>query len=163
VRALSRQSPFSGSRVIAEQDAMKTKQNGMLKHNDTPFQSVVNKTAEILKGRRGSNLISPNQRGYTPKSGDERRFANLHQVQRHDDRVGNDEDLYTAAKKRTFDRRRHRAGYNLDGDDQRSYFAPDRSKLKMGVATEAAIAERIAARQAKSRSDQRNRHRGEAA
>jgi hypothetical protein len=154
---------FTGAQ-IDEQDAMKTKQNGMLKHNDTPFTSVVNKTAEILRGRRGSKTLKPNRRGYAQSGGDAAKFVSVHDVERHDDRVGNDDKLFQASNRKTFGRRNNRFGYSKD-DQESKYFAPDRSKMKPGVATEQTVVKRQetvsemwARRQEESRLRQKQRH-----
>jgi hypothetical protein len=154
---------FTGAQ-IDEQDAMKTKQNGMLKHKDTPFQDVVNKTAEILRGKRGSKMLKPNQRGYTQSGGDAAKFVSVHDVECHDDRVGNDDKLFQASNRKTVGRRNNRFGYSKDDQDSK-YFAPDRSKMKPGVATEQTmvkrqetVSEMWARRQEESRLRQKQRH-----
>jgi hypothetical protein len=143
VAAISRSNSasFTGA-LIDEQDAMKSRQNAMLRRSDTPFQDVVNRTAEILRGKRGSTVITPNKVGaYAPaRSGDQRKFANLHQVQRQDN-PSNDDSLFQGATK-PWSRRKHRYGYD-NHDDEKAEFAADKSKQKQMIAAMAEEAQTI--------------------
>ncbi len=65
--------------------------------------------------------IIPNQKGYTPKAGDEKKFAALHKVDVYADRNGNGDDVFKGSRVKAFDRAAHRFGYN-PGEDKKAEF-----------------------------------------
>lgn len=83
--------------------------------------------------RPGSKIIIPNKFGYTPKPGDEKKFVHAHAVERHDDKVGNTDDIFRAANVKAFDRMAHRMGYNPH-DDEKAEFAADKGAEKQEIA-----------------------------
>lgn len=78
----------------------------------------------LKKGNAGSTLKEPNQdgvagsTGYTPKAGDEGKFAAFHKVKDNDDRLGNNDKYWKGNSVKTFDRASKRMGYNSGEDSQ---------------------------------------------
>jgi hypothetical protein len=60
------------------------------------LKHILAKSLSLSLTRPGSTVITTNQRGYTPKMGDEMEFVALHTVERHDDRIGNSDDHFQA-------------------------------------------------------------------
>lgn len=94
-----------------------------------------------LKGVLKAHTVLPNQTGvagssgYTPKAGDEGKFAALHKISKHEDRVGNKDDVFKAAKIKTYDRVAHRHGYGVKDDDLRGEFTPRKSPVDKTAAS----------------------------
>ena len=102
------------------------------------LNTILSKGPGMAVVRPGSTIIMTNKRGYTPVSGDERKFIEVHKVKKSEDRVGNNDDVYNAQKVRMFDRWANRFGYN-PRQDQDAEFVADKSKDKKEVATEETI------------------------
>jgi hypothetical protein len=67
--------------------------------------------SQKAKALRRWTAVTPNQRGYTPKMRDEKKFAALHQIRRHEDRVGNKNSPFQGVTK-AFPRKKNRMGYD---------------------------------------------------
>lgn len=96
---------------------------------------VLDKSPGMALKRPGSSLIVLNKNGYVPKTGDEKRFAQLHQVQKWEDRVGNGDDVYNGSKIKYYPRGSNRFGYD-PGADQDAEYVADKSRTVHHVATE---------------------------
>jgi hypothetical protein len=63
---------------------------------------------QILDGIKSSKIKSKDILGtkpgvdYSPKAGDERKFADKHEIEQHADRVGNDDDVYNATNVKSY-------------------------------------------------------------
>jgi len=62
----------------------------------------------------------PSKGGYSPKSGDERKFVAKHVIAKHDDANGNDDDVFNGSKIKPIDRYKEAHGYN-PGQDEAVY------------------------------------------
>jgi len=79
---------------------------------------------QIMATKPGKKVLVPNQDGYTPKTGDEKKFAALHKVDDNDSRSDTDNDAhFDGSNVTTYDRSANRFGYNR-GQDKDAYFAP---------------------------------------
>lgn len=52
---------------------------------------------DILQGVKKSTKKTNDLGGYSPKAGDEKKFAMKHEIEKHEDRVGNGDDVYNAS------------------------------------------------------------------
>jgi len=52
---------------------------------------------DVLKGKKESTKKVNDLGGYKPKAGDEAEFAKKHEIEKHEDRVGNGDDVYNAS------------------------------------------------------------------
>lgn len=101
------------------------------------LNAVLNTSPGMSLKRPGSTMIVLNKRGYTPVGGDEKKFVhNVHPLKRHDNRQGNQDDIFQATNIKTFDRAANRMGYNSGGSAAKAEFVADRSKDKEEVSTE---------------------------
>ena len=83
-----------------------------------PFRDIIGKP---VLPKKAPEKIVPNQTGYTPKPGDEKKFAALHVTDDNEDRNGNEDSHFKGVTK-TYDRE-PRMGYKR-GEDKNAYFAP---------------------------------------
>jgi hypothetical protein len=96
---------------------------------------VARKDNALTLKRPGSSIVMVNKRGYTPNMDDEKKFVDVHKVEKHEDRNGNGDDLFQGANIKTFDRTAMRMGY-MPKADQKAEFVADRSRDHEEVATE---------------------------
>jgi len=54
---------------------------------------------DVLKGVKSSSKVKNDLGGYKPKAGDEEKFAAKHEIEKHEDRVGNGDDVYKGSTK----------------------------------------------------------------
>ena len=54
---------------------------------------------DVLKGVKSSTKVKNDLGGYAPKAGDEEKFAGKHEIEKHEDRVGNGDDVYKGKTK----------------------------------------------------------------
>lgn len=79
---------------------------------------------DILAGVKQSN-VSPGSTGkapgvdYMPKAGDEQEFVAKHEVEKHEDRVGNGDDIYNATNVK----------YSLEKDEKHGHKSPKDKKV----------------------------------
>jgi hypothetical protein len=71
--------------------------------------------------------IAINQSGYTPKSGDERGFVNIHKGYSFDP-LGNDDAIYSGRE--IYPRANNRYGYDNDGSDAAAEYVANRKGRK---------------------------------
>ena len=75
---------------------------------------------------------------YRPKSGDEQKFADKHTVQKHKDRNGNGDDVFSGAKIKAIDRKGTRHGY-ASGEDIAVYESTDLTEDLLQALDEGAL------------------------
>jgi hypothetical protein len=82
--------------------------------------SKLPKPEDILAGKNTSTVTDLDLGGYSPKPGDEKAFVAKHKVQKHADRVGNEDDLYQATnvKHTLADPKEKRHGYKKPEDEK---------------------------------------------
>jgi hypothetical protein len=77
--------------------------------------------------------IVPAQKGYTPKAGDEKKFAALHKGDVYADRAGNGDDHFKASNVKTFDRSANHYGRDA-GDDEKAEFIANKEEVELDEA-----------------------------
>lgn len=71
---------------------------------------------DILQGVKSSKKVTNDLGGYKPKAGDEEEFAKKHEIEKHEDRVGNDDDVYNATNVKHAMEKETRHGYKKPKD-----------------------------------------------
>lgn len=92
---------------------------------------------DILNGVKASKKMSGTLGkdpgvDYMPKAGDEAKFAGKHEIEKHEDRVGNKDDVYNGTDVKPKSNKEANKGHNK-GEDQKVYEATIKSEAKCNM------------------------------
>jgi hypothetical protein len=80
---------------------------------------MVKSLKDILQGVKSSKKVKNDLGGYKPKAGDEEKFAVKHEIEKHEDRVGNGDDVYNATNVK----------HSIEGEERHGYKKPKDEKV----------------------------------
>lgn len=93
---------------------------------------------DILQGVKKSSKKTNDLGGYAPKAGDEKAFAAKHEIEKHEDRAGNGDDVYNATNVKHSQEGEPRHGYKKPHDQKVN---EERDSFKCEPSTTNSVAE----------------------